>query len=180
MQQPKGHNVFETKGDRPYWQIIFDRLAGMEVNDLITYEQLWLLIPGASHNTIRNAFYKAQRELEDIHRRTLDCLRNTGYRVVEATEHERLARGHHRKARRSMGRAIRKAHSADRTRLAPADRRRIDAIEDHLTRQAGMIRRLDERIEKTEQRTAQTEKNTATLTDRVDELAALLRRHGIE
>ena len=172
--------MFETKADRPQWAIVYDRLAGMDVGEIVKDEELFGLLPDAPESSVRSAFYRAVRELEDANHRTLDRVRTVGYRVVDAPEHERLARGQHKKAKRRLKAANSRAHSADRTRLNPDERRRLDAIEDHLGRQQEMVRRLDARVEKTEQRTARTEKDTAQLADKLDELRDLLRRHGID
>lgn len=172
--------MFQMKGDRPQWQVIYDRLASMKVGEVIKDEELFGLLPDAPEASVRGAFWRAVRQVEDDHSRTLDRVRTIGYRVVEAREHEGLARRQHKKAKRRIKSAIRKAHSADRTKLTPEERKRLDGIEDHLSRQADMIRRLDERVSKTEARTARTEKDTAQLADRIDGLKALLKRHGID
>lgn len=171
--------MFEVKGERPQWETIYGRLATMQIGEVIKDDELAALIPDAPEGSIRSAFYRAVKQVEDDHKRTFDRVRTVGYRMVEASEHEGLARRQHKKAKRRMATAVRKAHSADRSRLTPDQRRRLDAVEDHLARQAEMIRRLDERVEKNEQRTARTEKDQLKLADRVDALAGLLARHGI-
>lgn len=171
--------MFTPKGDRPQWAVVYDRLAGMAVGDIIRDEELLTLLPAASEGSVRGAFHRAVREIEDRNQRTLDRVRTIGYRVVEAREHERLARGQHKRARRRLDAAIRKTRSADRSKLTREERQRIDAIEIQLGRQHDMIRRLDARVEQTEKRVAGTEKDTAALSDRIDRLNDLLRRHGI-
>lgn len=171
--------MFETKGERPQWETIYGRLAAMQIGDIVKDDELFGLLPDAPEASVRSAFYRAVKQVEDDHKRTFDRVRNTGYRMVEASEHEGLARRQHKKAKRRMASAVRKAHSADRTRLTPDQRRRLDAVEDHLAKQAEMIRRLDQRVEKTEQRTGRVEKDAAALSDRLDALQNLLKRHGI-
>lgn len=171
--------MFEIKGEQPQWETIYRRLATMQIGEILKDDELYGLLPDAPEASVRGAFYRAVRQVEDDHHRTFDRVRTVGYRMVTAAEHERLARGQHRKAKRRIKSAVRKAHSADRSLLSSEERRRIDAVEDHLTRQAEMIRRLDKRVEKTEQRTERTEKDTAELADRLDALQSLLKRHGI-
>lgn len=171
--------MFDMKGDRPMWQVVYDKLVTLDVGDVIKDAELSALLPDASEGSVRSAFHRALRELETTHPRTLDRVRLIGYRVVEAREHERLARGQHKRARRRIGAALRKAHSADRTKLTREERRRLDAVEDQLGRQQEMIRRLDTRTKAIEERTAVNEKDTARQTDRIDALVDLLRRHGI-
>jgi hypothetical protein len=171
--------MFETKADQPQWQIVYDRLSTMEIGDVVEDHELLGLIPDAPHASVRSAFHRAVREVEDEMKRTFTRVRLVGYRMVEALEHEGLARGQHKRAKRRMAAAWRKVHSADRKLLAPDDRRRVDAIEDHIGRQQEMIRRLEARQDRAEVRVARTEKDTAHLSDRFDDLTKLLERHGI-
>lgn len=171
--------MFEVKGDRPQWQTVYERLSTMDIGDVIKDVDLFDLLPDAPEPSVRGAFWRAVREMEDERKRSFTRVRVTGYRMVEATEHERLARDQHKKAGRRMTSALRKAHSADRSLMDSEARRRIDAIEDHLGRQKEMIRRLEAQQEKTAARVARTEKDSAELTDRLDRLSDLLDRHGI-
>lgn len=171
--------MFEVKGDRPQWQTVYERLSEMDIGEVIKDLDLLALLPDAPELSVRSAFWRAVREMEDEHKRSFTRVRLVGYRMVRAVEHERLARDQHRRAKRRIGAAIRKAHSADRKLLNTDERKRIDAIEDHLGRQQGMIRRLDARLDKTDARVARTEKESVELTDRVDRLTELLGRHGI-
>lgn len=175
--------MFETKADRPQWAIIYDRLASMQIGETIKYDELTGLLPDATIETIRGAFYTAVRHIEDDMQRTFDNVRTVGYRMVDAPEHERLARSQHKKAKRRLKSAFRKARSADRSRLDPDQRRRLDAIEDHLGRQQDMIRRLDARVTAVETEVKSTKRqqkqDAAAVSERLDKLAALLERHGI-
>jgi hypothetical protein len=175
--------VFTAKGDRPQWAVVYERLVEMRVGQVITDQELRDLLPEAAEASIPGAVTRAVKELEDEHRRTFARVRHVGYRMVEAAEHEVLARGQHKKARRSLGRAWRKAHSADRSKLSQEQRRRLDAVEDHLGRQQEMIKRLDRRVDQIDHGLKQARrdqrKDAAELSERVDRLADLLARHGI-
>jgi hypothetical protein len=152
----------------------------MDIGDVIKDPDLLALLPDAPEASVRGAFWRAVREMEDEHKRSFTRVRLVGYRMVQATEHERLARDQHKKAKRRMTSALRKAHSADRSLMDAEARRRIDAIEDHLGRQREMIRRIEAQQEKTAARVARTEKDSAALADRIDKLTDLLDRHGIK
>lgn len=175
--------MFETKADTAQWRMVYARISGMGIGDVIKYDELTGLLPDAAEGSIRGAFYRAVRECEDEQHRTFDCVRGIGYRMVAAAEHERLARSKHKRAKRQLKGAWRKAHSADRSKLTPDERRRLDAMEDHLGRQQEMIRRLEGRVAAVEgdlkvARRTQKE-NTAEVADRLDKLTKLLERHGI-
>lgn len=168
--------MFETKGDRSQWAIVYERLATMDIGQRITDDELFRLLPDASESTVRNAFWRAVREMEQDHQRTFDRIRTIGYELVHPREVERLARGQQRKAKRRLKSAQDKAHSADRSMLSHAEKQRIDALELNLAQQRDMIRRLDRGL-KVERQERKAE--TADLTERMDALSALLAKHGI-
>ena len=174
---------FEMIADRPQWQIVFDHLSTMEIGDTVTDRALRDLLPDAPAGSINSAFHRAVKQVEDDLSRTFSRIRCEGYRMVEAVEHERLARGQHKRARRRLSAASRKIRSADRSLLTAEDRQRFDAMERNIGQQAEMLRRLDARVEKTESElkdVRRTEKaNNAEVIERLDQLTALLERHGI-
>ena len=172
--------MFEVKGSRPQWRMVYERLETMRIGDTIDDDELAALVPNAaSKASITVAFWRAVKEMENEHKRSFARIRKVGYRMVEAYEHEMLARQQHTKAKRRLTTAVRKAHSADRTLLTLDERQRIDAIEDTLGRQKQWIQRLETRQAKTEERVAPTEKDSATLSDRLDKRTDLLGRQGI-
>lgn len=168
--------MFEIKGDRAQWRTMYDRLSSMTIGDVITDKELAGLLPEAPEGSIRSAFYRAMRECEDEMRRTFARVRSVGYKMVEATEHERLARNHHKRARRQLRTAERKVHSADRSRLTQADRQRFDALEMNLAGQREMLAKLNAKVRR---ETQERKADTAQLSERVDRLTELLERHGI-
>lgn len=180
--------MFDVKGAEAQWKTIFGYISSMEIGDEVKYDQLYALLPDAPEGSVKGAIYRAIRQAEEDLSRTLACIRGVGFRMVEAREHEALARGQHLRAKRRLRAARSKLHSADRSRLTPDERRRFDALEDHLARQASMIRRLDERQTRTEQEIKTLRRNTKADLALVSEQAAqaarsaveeLLARHGI-
>lgn len=176
--------MFEPKGDRPQWQIVYDRVVDMEIGEVIKYDELHDLLPGVSRTALYGVFTQATRHIEEDRQRTFANVRTVGYRMVEAVEHEGLARNQHARAKRRLGAARRKLHSADRSLLTPDQRRRVDALEDHVSAQQEMIRRLDARVERAERGLREVRREVRTdaaeLSERVDRITDLLRRHGIE
>jgi len=168
--------MFQVKGDRPQWQTVYERLASMRIGDTITYAEMAALLPDAAGGSIRGAFNRAVRQMEDERKRSFTNVRSVGYKMVDANEHEGLARRHHKKAKRQLATARRKAHSADRSLLSREERSRLDAVELNLARQQEMTSRLDARV-KTESR--ERKAADAELSERVDRLTELLERHGI-
>jgi hypothetical protein len=168
--------MFEPKNDRAQWLAIYDYLVTLSIDDVVKDETLFALLPDASENSVRGAFWRACREMETAHQRTFDRVRTVGYRLVHPRETERLARGQQTKAKRRLKSAQDKAHSADRSMLDHAEKQRIDALELNLAQQRDMIRRLDRglKVERLERKA-----ETADLTERMDALSALLAKHGI-
>ncbi|MEO3922662.1 hypothetical protein ABGB07_02085 [Micromonosporaceae bacterium B7E4] len=175
--------MFEVKGDRAQWRTIFEHISGMQPGEVVKYDELAGLLPDAPEGSVRSAFYRAVRECEAELKRTFANVRGVGFKMVDANEHERLARVHHKRAKRQLKTGKRKAASADRSRLSREERARIDAIELNLSRQIEMTNRLQDRVAKveTDLKVARREQRTdsAALADRVDRLALLLEKHGI-
>jgi hypothetical protein len=144
--------TFQTRfPDRPMWKIVYDDLlSAAEIGDVVTYEQLRAALPDVDDAGVRGAFFRACREVELTMSRTFENVRTVGYRMVDAREHERLARAHHKRSRRQMGKALAKTRSADRSKLTPDERARLDSMELTLSRHAELIARLNSRVERNE------------------------------
>lgn len=177
--------MFQTKGDRAQWQVLYEYLTTMNIGDVVKYDELAGLLPGTPEGSVKSAFYRAMRECETQDKRTFSNVRGVGYRMVDANEHERLARVHHRKAKRQLRMSMRKARSADRSRLTREERSRIDAIELHLARQIDMTNRLAARVDRVEAdlKAARREQRTDTAAlnarlERVERLAEAIQRLG--
>ena len=170
--------MFEVKGHQSQWKTIYDRLSLMDIDDVVTLKQLGEMLPNVPAASVRPAFYRAVKEMQARRSRTFAAVRGVGYRMVDANEHESLARGKHKSARKQLRKAQLIVASADRSRLTPEERRRIDELEHHMQRQADMLKRLDDRQDKTERRVALTEKDMLHLSDRLERTEALLRKHG--
>lgn len=165
--------MFQVKGDRPQWQVIYERLESMNVGDQVKDVDLSALLPGAPEASVRSAFTRAVKEMEDEHKRSFTRVRLVGYRMVDANEHEGLALRHHKKAKRQLKTARRKVVSADRSRLSQEERKRLDAMELNLARQVEMTARLDSRVKAEVQERKAAD---ATLSERVDKLTEQLAR----
>jgi len=171
--------AFQARGERAQWKILYDELVRMVFGEIITDDEIATLLPDAAPGSVAGAMARAIKEIETNNSRSLERVRRVGYRMIEPTEHEPAARRIQGRAVKIVTRAHRKARSADRSRLDPDERRRVDALELNLLAQAEMLRRLQNKQEKTDARLARTEKDNSAINDRLDELESLLRRHGI-
>lgn len=175
--------MFETKGDVAQWKVLYGYLSSLKVGDQVKDAELEELLPDAAEGSWRSAFFRAVKELERTHKRTFDRVRLVGYRMVEAREHEGLARKQHKRAKRRLAAAYSKAHSADRSRLNPDERRRLDAVEMHLAQQQDLTKRLESRVERLQhglqEARREHKQDIASVSERVDKLAEQLERAGI-
>lgn len=175
--------AFEPKGDVAEWQLVYDRLSTLAVGDVITYDELTLLL-GRDFLQARGPFHKANKRLLEEHSRGLLNVKNVGYRVVTAAEHEMAARDQHRFAKRRLTTAKRWVRNTDRAELEPEVAERFDRLEESLGRQIDFTRRLDKRVARVEKaikesRNENEERADATA-ERLTKLMAALERHGIK
>ncbi len=167
--------IFAPKGEKPEWEILYEYLKECGKGDLVKYEQLSNLL-GRDFLKGRTPIYKAMRRLEDEDHRSLLNVKNAGYRITVAQEHEGLARQHHKRSRRQLTKSYGKIKSADRTELSREERQRFDALEMSIKQHADMIRRLEARVNKVEAK--QDQQKVAS--EKLDKLMEALKRHGIE
>lgn len=173
-------DLFQPIGDRPRWEMIVEAMQPLDVGDILTYQQIADALEEPEwRNTFRTSFYKAANVWGEEHHRAFRAVPNVGYRVVEAAEHEALARLHHRKSRRQIHKARTVIGRADRTELTAEQAERFDAIEITLGRQADMIRRLDRRMDRHETALKSARSEQSSTESRVQFLEETLRRNGL-
>jgi hypothetical protein len=167
--------------DAPKWHIVLDLLEPLDVGDTLTYEEIAEALDTTVDAFKRNRYplTKAANEWGASRLRALCPVPNVGYRVVDAKEHETLARSQHRKSRRALGRGRTLLRNADRSRLDPADAARFDSMEQTLSRHEDMIRRIDGRQNRTEEMLRETRRASADTEAKVKALEETLHRHGI-
>jgi hypothetical protein len=151
---------FEPIGDRALWRIAFDSAKQARVGSVLTYaalaDEMGLDVGmqrGVMQAAVRQAIPRIEREL----RRTLDAVRNVGYRIVPADEHLALAKRHERKARRSIVRSASKVTHVDLNEVSPTGRALFVAMRDHLTRVDATLREHGAGLRKHEERLARLE-----------------------
>lgn len=170
---------FQTAGERPKWELVKDELNRLDIGDIITYDQLDAILE-CDFRTNRGPLYKAANEWGTERKRALRPVPNVGYRVVDAFEHEAIARQHQKKSRRALGRSKRVIENADRSRLSDEQRVKFDVIEMNISRMEEVQRRMARRLTRVETTTAEAAQQTAATSERVKRLEDALKRHGIE
>ena len=168
--------MFEPKGEKPEWEMLYDFLKQVGKGEVVEYQQLSNAL-GRDLLKSRTPIYKAMQRLEAQDNRSLANVPGVGYRITTAQEHEGLARSHHLRSRRQLKKSHSKIKSADRTELSREERQRFDALEMAVKQQADMLRRLESRVTRVEER--QEVQQDAT-SEKLDKLTEALKRHGIE
>lgn len=146
-QQVRAGSPFLPKGSVAEWQLIYGKLTGMQVDEILTYAQLDELL-GRDFRTNRSPLYKARIELQRLNHRTIDAVNNKGYRIVPAKEHLRLAHRFYKSGQRQVRKAVECAASANRSELTTEQRRRMDELETQMRGYSAMMVRLADRREK--------------------------------
>lgn len=168
---------FTPKADVAEWRLIYDVLSGRDVGDVVTHQEMSDAL-GRSFAANRSPFYKAARVWGEKNLRALVPVPGQGYRVVEAIEHEDIARRHHKRSRRALGRSRFAIRTVDRSRLDPENLRRFDNMEINISRQQDMLRRLEARQTKTETRIAEQTADHEQTKARLARLEEALRSRG--
>lgn len=113
--------IFEPKGDRPEWKIIYDELlAGAEFGDVVSYEQLDKVL-GRKFITNRSPMYRARKHLGEMRQRWMEPVKKVGYRVIEAREHMDAAQQRKRRAKRQLVTMVKIGEYTDLGRLTPEE-----------------------------------------------------------
>lgn len=170
---------FRPKNEIAEWRMVYEAFAALNVGDIIKYEELDEIL-GRDFRADRNPYYRAVRELQVENQRTTAPVRGVGYRIVEAKEHEKLARLHITKGRRQMTKSRRVLESTDKAALDPEARRRIEELQVVVTRHEGLLHQQNLRIKRLEKGLATSSSKGEQTTERLDKLVESLKRHGID
>jgi hypothetical protein len=139
---------FTPVGDRARWRVVYSELAGLDVDQVITYEQLGEALgldATKDRHRIQMAVRRAAQEHEQVDKRALDVVTNVGYRVVRAPEHVGLARRQQRRSSRALVRGHSKAVNVDLNGVDQATRQALDTVARAFAMQMDFNRRFDVR-----------------------------------
>lgn len=171
---------FTPKGARARWRIIFDILAELQPGEVLTYGRAAEAVdldPEAGRTLLQAAVRRAGRENERVNRRAIEAVPTVGYRVVAASEHERLARQYQSRSVVALQSGQSKAVNVRLDELSPEGREVIGAMALAFARQGDAIRaldvrqqRLDEALAATTLKADRTEDEVAALRVRLDAL----------
>lgn len=144
---------FQPLGDQPRWKIIYDLVSPRGVNDVITYEELGEALgldPADERHQIQMAVRRAAKLNEERNSRVLEAMPNVGYRVIEPTEHMRLAKQHQRKSHKALARGHSKVVHVDLNGLDADTRKAFEVVAQAFAMQMDFNRRMDVRQQRLE------------------------------
>ncbi len=96
--------MFEPKGKKPMWELVYDYVVDKPIGEILTFEELSEAINEDIMKN-RNAVYKARKKLATRHKKFLVTERGAGYKVVEGMEQLDHAQSRHVTARRQSNEA---------------------------------------------------------------------------
>lgn len=118
--------LFEPKGEKPEWRVLYDDLLeGMEPGQVVSFADLDRVL-GRPFSANRGPLYRARKELGAARHRWLEAVPGAGYRVIDASEHVRVARSHKRKGQRQLHTAVTVLNATDVGRLTEPERDHFD------------------------------------------------------
>jgi hypothetical protein len=166
--------MFEPKGLKSQWELVYEVIAKMDIGDVIKFERLQKIL-----KLPRRGVYipvgRAVRELERSHKRTLENVRGVGYRMVEAREHDRLSHKQQIRARRRIKRAQEILEGTDIQLLTREEVRQMRNRQAMLAQQQEILNR---RVEKLRKENVERKADIAQVSDRVSKLQEELERRG--
>lgn len=173
---------FEPIGSQARWRTVYGLLCATATGDVLTYEAIGAALgldPDSNRHAVQMAVRRAAKEHEENDRRAIEAVPNEGYRVVEAPEHLRLARGQQKRAGKALARGQSKVVHVDLSGMEPETRRAFEVVARAFAMQMDFNRRFDVRQAKLEETiTSMSERTERTEQEIADLKARLARLEG--
>jgi len=158
--------LFTARRDdgRAEWRVVFDAVQPLTYGEKITHDALCALLATKDRRRVYQAVSRANRKLWASEQKSLAVVPTVGYRVLKPQEHEIQANGYKHQARRKLDNAVQVMKATDLTSLDAKQRnwvlqvtagmvlmaRSIDEHASRLARHDDLIKALQERVEKLE------------------------------
>lgn len=147
---------------RADWRVVYDLLMKLEPGDQIDHETLLNALGSGDRSRLYRAVARADRELW-LSSRAVANVKNVGYRILHANEHEPRANNHRRQARRQVSNAVGVMNAVDMAVLTDSER-------DWTTKVQIGLQLLATAMDSHEQRLQEHDSVLAHLITRVDDL----------
>lgn len=163
-------NMFEPKGEKPYWEMIYDYIKDKEVGDKITYAELSKVISGNIESS-RSAVYKARKHLLEHANKFLDIDRGKGYKIVDGMDIMHHAKNRHKFAKHQIVAADFETANIDATVLSPEEKKKL---QDFMYHNANIQQAFSNRIDRIEKASQVTQIAGAFTENEIAELRSLV------
>jgi hypothetical protein len=167
--------MFETNGEHPAWKVFYDAISKLDVNEIITYDELTEIAEFNIRNN-RAPFYAAVQRLQTEDKRTMVNVPKIGYRVAQASEHANIGKKYQKKAKRSVFRGLKVVRNTDVTGLSQEERETLDGVTSVLTKHNRMLINHNKRLKTLEEAKTKTDHEIQTLREEQERLNAKLAR----
>lgn len=153
--------MFQPKGEKSRRLMLIDLVDASQPGDMLTYEDLGVLLDVDSRHDVQSAVNQAKASVEKSTRRALVAERNVGYRVITAGEHYERAVAHQKKGYRQIQRALSKVENVRVGELSVEQRAMATAAVTALRLQADFERRADLKYARAEELRELVERQSA-------------------
>src|SRR3990167_1039088 len=116
--------MFKPKGEKPYWQIIFDFVKDKSTGTIFEYQELSGVLDGDIQEN-RMAVYRAKKELLKTQKRSLNVERGIGYKLVEGMDIMPRAEDRHDMADRQVKMATFETKHINTVKLTPEEKTKL-------------------------------------------------------
>jgi len=117
-------DMFKTKGEKAYWEMLLDFLMDKPVGTVITYNELSKVINRDIEDN-RSSVYKARKKLLEATDHYLTIERGIGYRIIEGMSIMKISKGRHLIAKHQVNMADFETANIDTKKLSPEDKKKL-------------------------------------------------------
>jgi acetate kinase len=169
-KQKEGDNMFETKNEKPLWQMAYDEIKDKETGAIITYEELTEYL-GQEASKSRFAIYSLMKHMLKEQKRTLESVRNIGYRIIEGMKIMLKAENHDEKGEKQVKTAVTLLKNINTVNLTAEERLKL---QNFMSYNANIRAAFTQTIEKIEKATQVTQIAQSFTADQIAKLKALI------
>ena len=138
--------MFETVGEKPRWVLALEVFREHAVGDIVAYADIGAALDSADRRVVQQAAMGARKRLLEEDQRAIEAVPNKGYRIVEPSEHVRLAKSHERRSRRALVRGHKTITHVDMNALSDEGQRLALATAQGFARVLDAMAAQDKRI----------------------------------
>jgi hypothetical protein len=176
--------MFEPKGEKPEWLMVFDAIKDRQDGAVVRYEELQHIL-GRDVREGRSPIYRATKELERERGVTLRAVKNRGYLLCLPEQNLPIAYDRVKRSRRQVAKGVHTIANTRRSKLSPEDAQKADNMTQWLKIELRRLKISQRRLERNLEREATERKERdaeleSKIHDMQHEIAAMKRKIGKE